>query len=66
MWTRIRSRLAVGIHVPDPSSTTTITSTLAPVSYINMADSVPRLTQLSERDEPSVSLIWASYGLLAK
>jgi hypothetical protein len=30
--------LTVGVHVPDPSSTTTLTSTLAPVSYINLSD----------------------------
>jgi hypothetical protein len=30
--------LTVGVHVPDPSSTTTLSSTLAPVSYINLSD----------------------------
>lgn len=33
--------LTVGLHVPDPTSTATITSTLAPVSYVNLADSAP-------------------------
>jgi hypothetical protein len=32
--------LTVGVHVPDPSSTTTIT-TLGPVSYINLTDYAP-------------------------
>src|ERR1700674_6015074 len=30
--------LTVGVHVPDPSSTSTLSSTLAPVSYINLSD----------------------------
>ena len=30
--------LTVGIHVPEPISERTITSTLAPVSYVNLAD----------------------------
>jgi hypothetical protein len=33
--------LTVGIHVPDPSSTTTLTSTLSPVSYVNLTDYAP-------------------------
>jgi hypothetical protein len=33
--------LTVGVHVPDPTSTTTITSSGAPVSYINLTDFAP-------------------------
>jgi len=33
--------VTVGVHVPLPNTTTTITSTLAPVTYVNLADHAP-------------------------
>ena len=31
--------LTVGVHPPDPNSTSTLSSTIAPVSYVNLSDS---------------------------